>query len=436
MENTLLVGYSRQVITPQHKVRITGYGDDERRFNEGVADDLYTTCIAVTSGDTTILLYTSDLLGTNPIVAGWLRETVCGPTGVPADHIFTSATHSHNAPPTLDNAPDVVKFREGFLSGALTAAKEALADRAPAKLFSGVKELPGLNYIRHYLMEDGSYSGSNFGNLKLKSIAYATETDPRMMILQFHREEKPDIVMMNWQAHNDTVRETGYYLLSSGYVGHIRSQFEEDTGMHFAFFQGASGNQAKATRFEEEKHNLNWIEYGHHLAKEAQRMLPDLQPVNGTQIKTSQVILDINVNHDWDHMLEQANEVYDLWKTVGRPEGDALGKTYGFSSVYQARDIRIRYKMEKTMQTELNAFSIGQLGFAHCYNEVFSTVGRYVRANAPFDQIFWVTGNSRYLPCKEAYDYRSYEADTSMYARGTAEKVQEKLVEMLNTLHG
>ena len=432
MENTLLVGYSRQVITPQHKVRITGYGDDERRFNEGIADDLYTTCIAVTSGENTILLFTSDLLGTNQVVAGWLREKICGPTGVPADHIFTSATHSHNAPPTLDNPPDVVKFREGFLAGALTAAQEALADRAPATLFAGCKELPGLNFIRHYLMEDGSYSGSNFGNLKLKSIAHATETDPRMMVLQFRREDKQDIVMMNWQAHNDTVRETGYYLLSAGYVAHIRQQFEQDTGMHFAFFQGASGNQAKATRFEEEKHGLDWIEYGHRLAVEAEKMLPDLEPVKGTEIKTCQVILDININHDWDHMIDQANEVYDLWKSTSRPEGDALGKTYGFTSVYQARDIRIRYKMEKTMQIELNAFSIGELGFAHSYNEVFSTVGRYVRANAPFDKVFWVTGNSRYLPSKEAYDYRSYEADTSMYARGTAEKVQEKLVEMLH----
>ena len=86
------------------------------------------------------------------------------------------------------------------------------------------------------------------------------------------------------------------------------------------------------------------------------------------------------------------------------------------------------------MQVELNAFSIGDLGFANSYNEVFSTVGRYVRANAPFKQVFWVTGNSRYLPCKEAYDYRSYEADTSMYARGTAERVQEKLVQMLHAI--
>lgn len=434
MENTLLVGYSRQVITPKHKVRITGYGDDERRFNEGIADDLYTTCIAVTSGEDTILLYTSDLLGSNQVVAGWIRDAVCGPTGVPADRIFLSATHSHNAPPVLENFPDVVEFRNGFIAGALKAAQEALADRAPAMLFSGVKELLHMNYIRHYLMEDGTYSGSNFGNMKLKSIAHATETDPRMLVLQFRREEKPDIVMMNWQAHNDTVRETGYYLISSGYVGHVRAKFEEDTGMHFAFFQGASGNQTKATRFEEEKHNLTWIEYGHRLAKEAQAMLPQLQPVKGTEIKTSQVILDININHDWDHLIDAANQVYDLWKSVGKPEGDALGKQYGFTSVYQARDIRIRYKMEKTMQVELNAFSIGDLGFANSYNEVFSTVGRYVRANAPFKQVFWVTGNSRYLPCKEAYDYRSYEADTSMYARGTAERVQEKLVQMLHAI--
>lgn len=434
MENTLLAGFSRQVVTPRHKVRITGYGDDERRFNEGIADDICTTCIAITSGDTTVLLYTSDLLGSNQILAGWLRETICGPTGVPAEHIFISATHSHNAPPILDNFPDVLKFREGFLAGALIAAKEALADRVPAKLFAGTRELPGLNFIRHYLMEDGSYSGSNFGNYKLKTVGHARETDPRMMILQFRREEKPDIVMMNWQAHNDTVRETGYYLLSAGYVGHIRSQFEKDTGMHFAFFQGASGDQTKASRIEAEKHNLNWIEYGHRMAKEAEALLPDLQPVKGTQIKTSHVILDINVNHDWDHLIEQAEEVYNLWKTVGKPEGDALGRTYGFTSVYQARDIRIRYKMEKTMKTELNAFSIGKLGFAHCYNEVFSTVGRYVRANAPFDNVFWITGNSRYLPCREAYDYRSYEADTSIYAKGTAERVQEKLVEMLDAL--
>lgn len=434
MENKLFAGYSRQVITPDYQVHLAGYGDDERRLSEGVADDICVTCIAVTSADETILLYTSDLLSTHQNATNWIRERVCPVTGIPADHIFSSGTHSHNAPSLYDNFAPTKRFRATFLDAVVTAAQEALADRAPARLFAGTKELPGLNFIRHYIMDDGSYCGSNFGNSKLTFVSHTHETDPRMLLLRFVREEKPDIVMMNWQAHNDTVKETGYNLVSAGYVTHVRNQFEADTGMHFAFFQGASGNQAKISRIEKEKHGMDWIVYGQRLAKEAQEMLPDLQPVQGTQIKTCQVSFEININHDWDHLIEEANAVYDLWKTVGKPEGDALGKQYGFTSSYQARDIRIRYEMAKTMETELNVFSIGDLGFANSYNEVFSTVGQYVRANAPFKQVFWVTGNSRYLPCKEAYDYRSYEADTSMYARGTAERVQEKLVQMLHAI--
>jgi hypothetical protein len=48
--------------------------------------------------------------------------------------------------------------------------------------------------------------------------------------------------------------------------------------------------------------------------------------------------------------------------------------------------------------------------------------------------VFIITGNSRYLPCKEAYDYRSYEADTSYFVKGTAEKLADEYVAMLNSL--
>lgn len=434
MENALLAGYSRQVITPDYQVHLAGYGDDERRLSEGVADDICVTCIAITSGEETILLYTSDLLSTHQKATDWIREEVCPVTGIPADHIFSSGTHSHNGPSLYDNFAPTKIFRATFLKAVVTAAQEALADRSEAKLYAGMKELPGLNFTRHYIMEDGSVSGSNFGNWKLKCVGHALATDPRMILLRFVRESKPDIVMMNWQAHNDTVKETGYNLVSAGYVTHIRNQFEADTGMHFAFFQGCSGNQAKISRIEEENHGLNWIDYGHRLAKEAQAMFEILTPVQGTAIKTLQDTYDAQIDHSWDHMIEQANEVFNLWKTVGKPEGDALGKTYGFTSSYQARDIRIRYAMDKTMPFELNAFSIGDLAFMTSYNEVFSTVGLHVRANAPFEKVFFVTGNSRYLPCKEAYDYRSYEADTSIFARGTAEGVQEKMVQMLKAI--
>ena len=428
-------GFGRRDITPEYAVPLGGYGNSHMRMSQGWYTRIYATCIAFTDTQgETVLLFTVDQIRSEEHWTHAVRARITAVTGIPGPRIMVCATHTHSGP-DIGEALDGHPYFELYVQSLTDAAVDALADRAPIKAFMGRTQVEGMNFVRHYRMSDGSVVGAHFGDPTGKEfLGHTVPVDQQMQLLRLVREEKPDIVMMNWQAHNDTVKETGYNLVSAGYVTHVRNQFEADTGMHFAFFQGASGNQAKISRIEAEKHGMDWIAYGHRLAKEAQNMLSDLQPVQGTQIKTCQVSFEININHDWDHLIEEANAVYDLWKTVGKPEGDALGKQYGFTSSYQARDIRIRYEMAKTMETELNVFSIGDLGFANSYNEVFSTVGRYVRANAPFKQVFWVTGNSRYLPCKEAYDYRSYEADTSMYAKGTAERVQEKLVQMLHSL--
>lgn len=435
MEHKFLAGYSRQAFTPDYQVHLTGYGDDEFRKAEGVADDVCITCVAVTSGEDTILMYSGDLLSLNGVAAKWIRDLVCPVTGISADHIFFGATHSHNAPNYYHEYEGSARVREAMLNAAVKAAQEALADQAPAQFQFGCREQPGFNFIRHYLMEDGSYCGSNFGNPKLRFMAHTHPTDPRMMLIRFLRQDKPSITMMNWQAHNDTVRETGYNLVSAGYITHIRSEYEAITGDHFIFFQGASGNQAKVSRIEAEKHqNLNWVDYGHTLAELAKNMLPFLTTAENTTIRTVHEQYAVPINHDWDHMLEQANEVFELWKNVGKAEGDALGKTYGFTSSYQSRDIRNRAKMPRTTEIELNAFCIGPMGFITGPNEIFSTVGYYVRANSPFENTFIITGNHLYLPCREAYDYRSYEGDTSYYSKGTAELVQEEFVRLLNAL--
>ena len=435
-ERKLLAGFSRQCISPDFQVHISGYGDDEIRLSEGVRDDMYITCVAVTDGDETILMYTADMLSVNDWAAEKIRELVTAATGIPGSHIFCGATHSHSSPLLYGDKECTIRFREIFMNAALKAAQEALEDRSSAEMLYTMQEVPGMNFIRHYEMADGTYCGSNFGNWKQKIIGHARETDPRMLLVKFAREkEKKDIVMMNWQGHNDNVRQVGYYLLSSSYAGRVRDAFERQTGLNFAFFMGASGDQNCVSRIKSEDPGLDYIGYGETLAGIAMRMLKDLRPVPGEGISVRREIFTVDVDHSWDHMLEQANEVFNLWKTVGKPEGDALGKTYGFTSSYQSRDIRIRAAMDPTVDLELNVFRIGDMAFFTSVNEVFSTVGKYVRAASPYQPVFIITGNSRYLPCAQAYDYRSYEADTGIYAKGSAERVSKKLVEMLNEMH-
>ena len=53
---------------------------------------------------------------------------------------------------------------------------------------------------------------------------------------------------------------------------------------------------------------------------------------------------------------------------------------------------------------------------------------------SPFELTFLLTGNSSYIPSDRAYNHRCYEADTGFYARGSAEILVDKYVEMLKEI--
>ena len=433
----LQVGFGRENVTPDFSCGIGGYSDNETRRSQGYLDYLYATCIAFTEGEDTILLFTLDNLAANQQNVERLRESVAPATGIPAERIYAVATHTHSAPSITTNDAEGVRYQELFYAGAVKAAEAALADRAPASIQSTKTVLENMNFVRHYLLENGTYAGSNFGDFGSAAIKeHATEGDPEMVLVKFVREDesKKDILLVNWQAHADHAKENGYYNMSADFPGALRAKVEKETDLLCAYFAGAGGNQNPDSRIQSEMHYLQMKEYGEKLAEHAIAALPNLAPVEGSGIKTTQVIYDAPIDHSWDPYLNQANEVYDLWKNVGKTEGDTLGKTYNFTSVYQARAIKSRASMGLTGTLELNAFSVGGLGFITGTYEMFSNSGLYIKANSPFETTVICTGNSGYIPAKEAYDYRSYESDTGMYAQGTCEALAEKYVEMLKSL--
>lgn len=432
----LSVGWGRVNITPDYSLGIGGYSDAETRRSEGYLDYLYITCLAFTEGDETILLYTFDNCAASQSVVNKIRAAVSPATGIAEDHIYVLATHTHSAPSLMNDA-EGTKYQEELYAAAAQAGQEAMADRAASTIYSAKTELENMNFVRHYLLENGTYAGSNFGDFSSAAIKeHATEGDPQMVLVKFDRadETKQDILLVNWQAHPDHAKENGYNNLSADFPGALRTKVEKETGMNCIYFTGASGNQNPDSRIQSEMHYLSMKEYGEKLAEYAIAALPNLTQVSGTGIKTAQVIYDAEIDHSWDSMLNQANEVYDLWKAEGKTAGDALGKTYDFTSVYQARAIKSRASLGLTQQLELNAFSVGGIGFTTGTYEMFSNAGLYVKANSPFETTVVMTGNSGYIPAAEAYDYRSYEADTGMYAKGTSEALAEKYVEMLKGL--
>lgn len=435
----LQVGYAKINITPDYVVGLGGYSDAETRASQGFVDYIYSTCIAVTEGEETILIYTVDNVSLPDTIQEKLRAEVTKATGVADDKIFCGATHGHNCPSLSNVYANARKYMADFYAAAAEAAKKALEDRSPATLLRAKMDHEKMNAVRHYTLADGTYvdnsdakaAGANY------LVGHPMETDPQMVMLKFDRadESKKDILMVNWQAHPDSAKEIGYNLISPSWIGPMRNKLEKDSGMHVAYFTGASGNQTKESWIpSENRANYSYSEYGEALADCAYSMIEKLEPVEGTAIKTSHYVLPVDVDHSWDDKLSLANEVYDLWKSTDKATGDALAKTYGMSSSYQARAIRTRAGMGKTIDMEMNVFSIGDVGFTTGTYEMFSTNAMFVKENSPFETTFVITGCSSYVASDIAFTYSCYEADTGYYARGTGEKLADQYVKMLGEI--
>ncbi len=391
------------------------------------------TCIAFSEGDETVLLYTVDNCAAGEDVLEMVQSMVSPAVNVPKENIYVGVTHTHSAPSLTVGGSDVegTKYKELFYGACLEAAQKALADRSTIEVYSAKHDIEGMNFVRHYLMNDGSYFGSTASGFK----GHAAETDPQMVVVKLDRldEAKQDICLINWQAHPDWASKIGYNSISSSYVGFVRDEFEMQSGMLSAYFTGASGNQNPESLIPSEKHFLDVPDYGRKLGQEAYAALSKLEKAPSTGLKAERMVFAGEVDHSWDKMINEAREVYDLWKAQGKDVGDAKGKEYGFSSSYQARAIISRYGMEATRNLTIGAFNVGGIGFVSHTYEMFSTSGLQIKDQSPFDTTFIVSGNSSYIPSLENFEnYRSYEADTGFFAAGVAEKLVGAMVDMLN----
>jgi len=422
MEQGLYAGFAKVDITPDYSVGLSGYSNPENRRSEGIADRIYTTCIALTEGEDTVLLYTVDCCSIGLGFAEEIRNVVSKATGVPGEHIFCAATHTHNAPARFAH-PQVEMYVSQLLHACARAAQLALEDRAPAKTWAVKKKFENMNFVRHVKLANGISSGYGWRKYNSPAVGYVGEADREMTIIKYAREEKKDIVLINWQGHPDRGGEIGTYLISPSYPGPLRDTVEAGSGALVAYFTGANGDMIIDSMIPEHKHNLNYRRYAVKVANFALEAMEEMVEVEGEGIDTRRRMIEVEVDHSWDHMLKEANEVYDLWKSTDKPTGDALGKKYNFSSVYQARSIRSRAAMGKSNMMEINAFRVGGIGFTTGTYEMYSESGIQVKEGSPFAVTFLLTGNGGYIPSAPAFDFRCYEADTGMYARGAAEKL-------------
>ena len=423
----LMAGFGRADVSPTAPIGMGGYGDKDTRLSGAILDSIYATCVALQQDGNTFLIFTVDVIAAGDTVANTLRGSISDATGVPQEHIIVGATHTHSAP----------EWNGGTSSGCLAAARAALEDLAPATMEIASTELDSMNFVRHYLMNDGTYYGSNFGSDESGFKAHAVEVDNQLSLVKLERGDKKDILMVNWQAHPaSAARQVDYTGVSADFVGYVRRKVEMEAGVHVAYYTGASGNVNPRSLIESETppESATYQSYGASLGTKIIEAMELLTPVDSTGTNSAYSHFPVEVDHSWDHMAVQASEAVGAWKNFGLEEGHQVARSYGLSSAYHANAIVNRSALKGDQFRDLYACNVGPVAFINNTYEMFCDHGEYVKANSPFEMTFIITGCNGYIANEASYEYRSYESDTCSYVKGTGEALAEEMARLLNTL--
>lgn len=443
-KGTFRAGFGAALVNPIESVPLAGYGNTSTRMSENITEDLYVQCLALTDEqENTVLIYSADAIRTDNYMAEGMA-TVSGELNIPLENIIFNSSHSHSAPDGTNGAVDASnRYAEYFKGQMLVAAKAAMEDRRPAQMYYGTAETEGLSFIRHYLMDDGSYGGDSFGDWDNHSaVNHTADPDTTMHLLKLTREDMRDIVLVNWRAHAAMTGSAGKGVnASSDFLGPFRDTLSDMAQCHVMYLQGHAGNINPGSRISSELEYSDYREHGAKLAEYAYEGLQDMEPVKTGTLSTKRVKLDAKTNHAMDHLQTKAAELSSIWSTTNDRElVIEMGEPYGIRSPYHANAIKNNAKRPATEIVEINAIAIGDsIGIVTGAAELFDRNSMAVEEASPYGItlcLSYTNDHVGYIPAAYVWEYTSYETDTTRFEAGTAEVIEQTMIDMLNELHG
>lgn len=379
------------------------------------------------------LLYTLDLKVATRHVTVPAKALVSQVTGIKEDNILLAATHTHSSVATRYTWEGSEEYKNFFCEACANAAKEAIADLAAADLFVGSTQTEGLTFVRHYRMNDGTVSGSAFGDPYSGYKYHMRDADGQLQLVNLRREGKKDILLLSFPCHgtfygNDKV-------LSADWVGPARAHIEKHSENLAAIFQGASGDQTPGSRIPGLAIK-DYNEHGQKLGDYAMASLPVLKKIAPTKLQQTKRRLIFPVNKKKLDKLPQAVQIMELVNKFGGASQEVKDAVKGSSicSRYEANWMIIRSKEGDETDMEVRVLHLGPMAFVLAPYEMFSQQGKYIKENCPLEQAFIITcfdGCFNYIASKECFDYDCYESQCCFFARGTAEELADIYIDMM-----
>jgi hypothetical protein len=417
------LGISRRCITPLFNVELAGLGYYLARTPQRVRDDLNVTAMVI-SGDAgkSVAFIALDLLYGSYAFVTAIRERIAAQTGLEPGAICINCSHSHNAPTASFNM-GVGEMDSNYVQTVITATVDAVLDawrsRVPARLFVSSETVAGLTFNR--TRENGPL-------------------DTTLSVLRADTlDGKPLAIAFNFHSHLTAHLETDFRAVSRDWPGEVVDQLQSALpGVIAMYLQGTCGDVILSPEFNS---TTRRFEPAKRITDATLTAWKNARPIEGASISWAvrQIALP---TRRWtrEEIFQDRDEALHRLKT-----GDIKDWQNGFARVivtypdrlperYQGSIERTvaavcRFGVEwtdaalpmleqgpETIDTEVQAFRLGDVWFCAHSAELFSSLGLEVRRKWPGRDLFMLgysNGALGYLPDAFDINRRSYAAEQS-----------------------
>lgn len=436
------VGFARANITPSDSVPLGGYGNTSTRMSNGFLDYIYTSAIAISDGENTVIIIENDLPAAVATVLSKVRKKVSEKTGIPEEHVMAAVDHIHSGPDLWNTGePSITKYSTELIDKMTENALAAVEDMKPVTVTSGSAQVQDLNFVRHYLLEDGHVRGPSFGlQYDSPKVGHTHEPDRTLQVVSFQQEGGKEIVLVNWQAHPQMATTNNYNSITADTIGAMREHVQSQRDCQVFYVLGASGDIQAVSLIDSENVYTNHKDYGKALGDAVLGVLNgDMAPLETGAVKTAETVYTATVDKSENSKVADARVIYDQWsKDNDYDAAVAAGEAVGINSPYHAKGIINKSNMDDTESFSIYAFGIGELGIVFAPYEMFCENGAYIKENSPYGRTIvcsMANDSYSYIPAAAGFDYNCYEANSCRFVKGTGEELAEAFVSMLNELN-
>ena len=448
MENTLYAGFSRVNINPETGTLISGYFVD--RFAKGVLDDLEVNCAAFRAGKKTAVLMSIDHVGIYRDTMDYFIDSICRATGLPEETVYLHVTHTHTSGPFFE--PDttdekILRYREFLCHRVTDAAKYALSDLRPARMGTAKSQAPGIAFIRRYVMKDGSVK-TNPGVNNPEIDHPVGITDEEVGVIRLDRDGGETIVIANFGCHPDTI---GGEYISADWPGFVRRTVEKSIdNTRCILLNGAQGdvnhvNVHPGPGYMNEMFiDFDGVARGYAHARHMGRVVAaavlqvydkvDYEEVDSLRFMKREVAIPSHMPAPEE--LPEARHIAEL-HLAGRDAELPYQEMELTTRVAEAlRMLRLEHG-PAYFSMPLTALCVGDAAFFGVPGEPFNAVGRGLKTAEGWKLVLpTINTNAKegYFPMMDSYTEGGYEARSSRYGAGAAEKIVEEGKKMLREL--